>query len=735
MIALRGLVRRYDASSTIGPIDLEIADGARIALLGSSGCGKSTLLRMLIGLVAPDAGHIEVGGERLDARTLPAFRRRVGYVTQDGALWPHMTCEENVVLWPREVGWPKDRIAARMAELCAMVRLSATQLERYPFQLSGGQRQRVALMRALALGPELLLLDEPLAALDPVTRVELQVELAELVRSLSATIVVVSHDVQEASRLADEMVLMREGRIEQKGTLERLREAPKNDFVRKFLAAIVLVVMSWVLATPAHAETPVRVGSKRFPESMILGEIAVAVLQRAGVAAEHRSGLGGTAIVWSALREGAIDVYVEYTGTLVRNLVGDDRRLDDAELARLLDAQSLAVLPHLGFENTYALAVKPTGNTAALRTMSQLAGRSDLRLGLSHEFLGRQDGWLGLCARYDICTQPTSGLDHGIAYDALQAGSIDVTDAYATDAKIDRLGLRVLDDDRGFFPKYHAMLVHRRDLAPNAVAALATLGGRIPAETMRSLNAAVELDGHTPSAAARRFVDGLDARGGGVAVKSSFLSGVIAVVIAEGPRHLLLVFVSLAAAILCGVPLGVAAHDRRRLGRWILGLAGVAQTIPSLALLSFMIPLFGIGVVPALVALFVYALLPIVRNTYVGLQEVPTAQREAALVMNLSKRTRLLRIELPLASRTILAGVKTSAVINVGTATIAAFIGAGGFGVAISTGLGLSDTRMILQGAVPAALLALILEGVFALGDRALIPRGVRLAEAAARRR
>ncbi len=236
MIALRGLLRRYEASSTIGPIDLEIADGARIALLGPSGCGKSTLLRMLIGLVTPDGGHIEIGGERLDARTLPAFRRRVGYVTQDGALWPHMTCEENVVLWPREVGWEKSRIATRVAELCAMTRLPPTLLARYPFQLSGGQRQRVALMRALALGPELLLLDEPLAALDPLTRVELQLELATLVQALSATIVLVSHDVQEASRLADEMVLMRDGHIEQRGSLERLRAAPASDFVRRFLA-------------------------------------------------------------------------------------------------------------------------------------------------------------------------------------------------------------------------------------------------------------------------------------------------------------------------------------------------------------------------------------------------------------------------------------------------------------------------------------------------------------------
>ena len=241
MIALRGLLRRYDASSSVGPIDLEIADGARVALLGPSGCGKSTLLRMIVGLVTPDAGRVEVAGQPLEPRTLAAFRRRIGYVTQDGALWPHLTCEENVVLWPREVGWEAARIAARVAELCAMVRLSPALLARYPFQLSGGQRQRVALMRALALGPELLLLDEPLAALDPLTRVELQVELTSLVRSLAATIVVVSHDVTEAARLADEMVLMHDGRIEQRGSLAELRDSPRSDFVRRFLATDVAV--------------------------------------------------------------------------------------------------------------------------------------------------------------------------------------------------------------------------------------------------------------------------------------------------------------------------------------------------------------------------------------------------------------------------------------------------------------------------------------------------------------
>jgi osmoprotectant transport system permease protein len=479
---------------------------------------------------------------------------------------------------------------------------------------------------------------------------------------------------------------------------------------------------------------PIVVGSKRFPESAILAEIAVATLRRAGIAAEHRAGLGGTAIVWSAVREGSVDVYPEYTGTLVHTLTGEDRPLDDAALGRALEGVGLRVSPRLGFENTYALAVTGVGKTAELRTIGDLKRAPGLTIGMSPEFLGRRDGWLGLCAAYSLCDRPTSALDHGLAYDALAKGSIDVTDAYATDAKIERQHLRVLVDDVRFFPPYDALFVERATLSPAAHAALARLGGAIDATAMRSLNAAVELDGHTPGEAAERFVAGRDARAGGSAMRTSFAGGLLAVIVDEGPRHLLLVFASLVAAIAIGVPLGVLAHERRRLGRTVLTIAGLVQTIPSLALFSFFIPLFGIGTTPALVALSIYALLPIVRNTYVGLSEVPAPQREAAVIMDLSWRTRLLSIELPLASRTILAGIRTSAIIGVGTATIAAFIGAGGFGVAISAGLSLADASMILQGALPAAGLALGLEGVFALADRWLIPRGLRLASAQAQR-
>jgi osmoprotectant transport system permease protein len=202
---------------------------------------------------------------------------------------------------------------------------------------------------------------------------------------------------------------------------------------------------------------------------------------------------------------------------------------------------------------------------------------------------------------------------------------------------------------------------------------------------------------------------------------------VLEIIRTEGPRHLRLVALSVLLATIVGVPLGIIARWARSFGRVVLATTSVVQTIPSLALLCFFIPVFGTGAVAALGALFLYALLPITRNTVAGLDGIPPALRESAAALGLGRWAQLIRVELPLASPTILAGVRTSAVIAVGTATLAAFIGAGGFGAPISTGLNLDDTSLILQGAIPAALLALVVEGMFALLDRAIIPKGLRL--------
>ena len=465
----------------------------------------------------------------------------------------------------------------------------------------------------------------------------------------------------------------------------------------------------------AHGDA-LRVGSKRFTESYILGEIIARTVH-----GEHRPGLGSTGIVFEALKAGAIDVYPEYTGTLAREILHLEGRPSLDELDRRLARQGLAVGVPLGFNDGYAIAMREARASAlGIAKLSDLAVHPGLRLGLSPEFTARADGWPGLRAAYGLAQQPVP-LEHGLAYEAIARGAIDAMDVYTTDAKIERYRLRVLVDDRGFFPRYDAVLVYRRELPqrfPEAFARMKTLEGRIDERAMIRMNAAAELQGRSFAEAASLFFRDSAGKAG----RRNFLESLF------GPdfgrltvQHFLLVAVSLAAAILAGLPLGIAAAKWTRAGQAILGAVGVVQTIPSLALFAFLIAaLGGIGALPALVALFLYALLPIVRNTQAGLLGAGRGLAQAGAALGLTARQILLTIELPLAAPSILAGIKTSAVINVGTATIAAFIGAGGYGERIAAGLALNDPVMLLAGAIPAAVLALLVQGAFELGERRL---------------
>ncbi|HTO48963.1 MAG TPA: glycine betaine ABC transporter substrate-binding protein [Burkholderiales bacterium] len=492
-------------------------------------------------------------------------------------------------------------------------------------------------------------------------------------------------------------------------------------------ATAAVLAAAAVPAGPAAAEHVV-VGSKRFTESYILGEILREAAARAGTQAEYKPGLGNTGIVFAALKSGAIDVYPEYTGTIAREILNLDGNLTLREVDRQLAPMGFGAGVPLGFNNTYALAMRDEqASRLGIRTLSDLARHPGLKLGLSQEFIGRGDGWPGLKRAYGLPYETPSGLDHGLAYEAIAAGRIDVMDIYSTDAKIERYALRVLTDDRGYFPKYDAVLLYRRDLpqrAPRAWQGLAALEGKIDERRMIRLNAAAELEGRTFQQAAASFFDagagtGTRADTGAAAPKRGYLAALLGPDLGQLTyQHLLLVIVSLALAIVIGVPLGVLAFKVRGAGQPILAAVGVIQTVPALALLAFLIAGLGrIGTLPALVALFLYALLPIVRNTHAGLAGIRPGMREAALALGLSARDRLFSIELPLAAPTILAGVKTSAVINVGTATIAAFIGAGGYGERIVQGLALNDNALLVAGAVPAAVLALLVQGAFELAE------------------
>ena len=460
----------------------------------------------------------------------------------------------------------------------------------------------------------------------------------------------------------------------------------------------------------AAGAQPLVVGSKRFTESYILGDILSQSAQ-----GTHKPGLGNTAILLEALKSGAIDVYPEYTGTIAREILKTEERLDLRGLNEKLKPLGLAASVPLGFSNSYALGMRrKDAERLGIRKVSDLPKHAALRFGLSHEFLGRRDGWPGLQAVYALPQKPR-GLDHGIAYEALAAGEIDVMDLYTTDAKIERYAIVALEDDRRFFPAYDAVLLYRAEVAKR-LEPLKKLEGSIDAATMVRLNARAELDKVPFADVAREFLGATAQKGN--TFRSALFAPDFGRLLLE---HLGLVFGSLAIAALIGIPLGLIAAKYAWLSQPVLLFAGLLQTIPSLALLAMLIPLTGsIGVWPALIALFLYALLPITRNTHAGIAQVPRGLSQAGTALGLTSRQVLARIEMPLALPVIMAGVKTAAVINVGTATIAAFIGAGGFGERISQGLALNDHAVLLAGALPAALLALLVHVAFELAERAL---------------
>ncbi len=483
----------------------------------------------------------------------------------------------------------------------------------------------------------------------------------------------------------------------------------------------------------AHAESkPVRVASKAFTESVLLAELVTQLERAAGVPAEHRVGLGGTRLVWNALLSGSVDVYPEYTGTLVDEILSAEapppRPVTRAWIGQVLARHGVAMTEPLGFNNTYAIGLKSArAGELGVKKLSDLKSHPELRFGLSSEFLSRRDGWPGLRERYGLPQTDVRGLDHDLAYRALETGSIDATDVYSTDAEIPRYGLRPLLDDLQFFQRYDAILLYRLDLGSHigdvGLRALQRLEGRIDAAHMAAMNAHAKLDRVPEAVVASAFLrEAFGVRAGTVQHSAT------REMLARIGEHLLLVVSSLLAAIAIAIPIGVFAARRPRTGEVVLAVVGVVQTIPTLALLVFMIPLFGIGGRPAVVALFLYSLLPIVRNTHAGLRGIPTPLLESAQALGLPARAMLRLVELPLASPLILAGIKSAAVINVGTATLGALIGAGGLGQPIFTGIRLDNLSLILQGAIPASLLALAVQGLFEIIERKVVPRGLRRA-------
>ncbi|MEE4661081.1 MAG: glycine betaine ABC transporter substrate-binding protein [Halieaceae bacterium] len=469
-----------------------------------------------------------------------------------------------------------------------------------------------------------------------------------------------------------------------------------------------LPVLLWVSSAGA---APLVVGSKTFTESHVLAELAAQTLEQAGFEVERRQGLGGTMVLWEALQGGDVDVYPEYSGTLAQTIL-QRPDADEIALAAALAERDLAVVAELGFNNSYAIAVDARlAQSLGLRAISDLREHPELSLGFSLEFLNRADGWPSLKAHYDLPHEVT-GLEHALAYRAIAGGSLAATDAYTTDGDLEDFDLVLLEDDRSFFPRYDAMLIGRGDLPDAARAALATLVGTLDEPTIRALNAGAGEPGVSPRQVVADYLGRADSGEPGIA--GSILRNTL--------RHLKLTGIALLLACALALPLALYLSRFRRAAAAGVYLAGLLQTIPSLALLAMLVPLLGLGETPAILALFLYSLLPIIRNTLAGIASVDPLLVDVADGMGMTASQKLRHVELPLATPMILAGVKTAAIISIGTATLAAFVGAGGLGEPIVAGLNLNDPVLILQGAIPAAVLAIVTEFLFECVERVVLP-------------
>lgn len=498
------------------------------------------------------------------------------------------------------------------------------------------------------------------------------------------------------------------------------------------LAALATTLLLAALI-PSHAQAQrVVIGSKAFTESYVLGEIAKLAGEAEGLEVTHRQGMGGTIIVWQALRDGSISAYPEYTGTIAEEILRKTG-LSYQQMQAELSVFGIQMTPELGFNNTYALAMRRDhAESLGITKISDLRDHPDLRVGITHEFLERTDGWRPLTDTYGLQMSDVRGIEHALGYAALSSGSIDIKEIYSTDAKIGTDDLLVLDDDLGYFPEYMAVFLYRTDAPPQFIEVLNRLGGTIDEGRMVQLNAFAELTTDYAAAAEAHFntremptLEAADLEPGIIQARGVDYGNILR----HTKDHLILVGISMLLAILIGLPLGIIASKPGAISQLVLGVTGIIQTVPALALLALMIslPFLGTDARTAIVALFLYSLLPIVRNTASAIQSVPKGIRESAEAMGLTSGQRLRSVYLPMGSRTILAGIKTSAVINVGTATLAALIGAGGLGEPIISGLSLNNPNVIMQGAIPAALLAILVQLLFELLDRTLIPKGLQI--------
>ncbi len=487
------------------------------------------------------------------------------------------------------------------------------------------------------------------------------------------------------------------------------------------------------------------VGSKIFTENMLLAEmLAVLLEENHGFHVDRKLNMGGTKLVFDALRGKQIDIYPEYTGTgytMILKKSGDTNpdKIYSIVKQEFLQKFGLVWSRPLGFENTYTVAVrKQDSRFKGLQFISQLQGQAQFfHLGADHEFLERPDGFERFARKYRLNFKKNKiwTMNQGLLYSALKSQQLDMIMAYSTDGRIKAFQLKKLKDDKQFFPSYSAAYLTRAGALrrwPSAQIALSALEGNINEREMIALNHQVDQLKYEVNQVVRDFL-----------TKKNLLSAGARELRLPGPahyywskrgyllkilmEHLLLVFVPLILALLFSLPVGIWSAHNSQAEKAVFAVINTLQTVPSLALLALFIPFLGIGFAPAVSALFIYSLLPLIRNTCAGIKNVDRRFVETSAGLGLSFWQILRHVQLPLALPMILAGVRISAVTVVGTAALAAFIGAGGLGDPIFRGIATLDSRLIVLGAVPACLLAIALDKCLAFLESLALSKGLKL--------
>lgn len=514
----------------------------------------------------------------------------------------------------------------------------------------------------------------------------------------------------------------------------------------KIISKLLSLSLILILAHPVLSATDkkhITIGSKNFTEQYVLAEIIAQTLEaRLDIEVERKLNLGGSSFCYEALKSGGIDIYPEYTGTGLMNLLDQPIETNPKKayqiVKALFDAQDGLIFGEpFGFNNSWAFAVsKDNPLFSDVHMISDLAKVADqLRIGVVHEFLDRQDGYPDFLKHYQFEGLFTSAqaFTPGLLFPAIANDSVNVIVVNATDGLIGAQNLKLLTDDKQFFPPYEAAPFYRAELnlIPNLPEVMASFRDIISSDEMIELNYKVDALGLTASEAAREFLisKGIITTDEPVLVQAQTVvkPSLIEYFWHEKDQllhyvleHLFLVLVSLGFAVLLSVPVGIVLTRYTELSGPVFAVTNILQTIPSMALLGALIPLFGVGLTPALIALFLYALLPIIRNTYTGIKEIDPLLIEATRGLGLTNHQILFKVELPLSLPMVMAGIRTSSVLVVGTATLAAFIGAGGLGDPIFRGISSVDNNKILFGAIPAALLAVMLDRLFNRLEQAL---------------